>query len=601
MLAAPNAHAVAAMALTVVALYLFTRDKWPLELTSLGLLAVLTAGFALFPYQDFDPLHLFYGFAHEALIAVCALMVLGQGLVRTGALEPIGRMLAHLWARAPRFSLLVVLVVGAVLSAFVNNTPIVVLLLPILVSVCLRSGTSPSSVLMPMGFATLVGGMATTIGTSTNLLVVSVAADLGLPRFGMFDFVVPAAIAAGVASVYLWLIAPRLLPDRQLDLTDASPRLYDARLLLSPGCRACGKTLAETIALSGGQLKIQRIRRGDTFLTPLPDVVLKEGDQLRTRDTPQNLKAFEEALKAVLYSGDNRVDEDHPLTAENQVLAEIAVVQGSDLDRTNLAYARFIDRYQLAVLALHRAGEDILKPDEEIPEVVLRTGDVLLVQGSGDQVTALKKSTEFLVLDSSIDLPKTEKAGTALFILALAVGLAAVGLLPIAISALAGACFMLLTRCLSLGAAIRAISPSVYFVVVVSLALGMALQETGATIYVTEAFLLMTADASPTVVLSALMLMLAVLTNVISNNAAAVIGTPIAVGIAAQLGLPAEPFVLAVLFGANMSYATPMAYKTNLLVMSAGNYTFGEFVKVGTPLTLLMWLTLTWVLSAIYF
>ncbi|HBD12314.1 MAG TPA: SLC13 family permease, partial [Porticoccaceae bacterium] len=190
------------MALTVVALYLFTRDKWPLELTSLGLLAVLTAGFALFPYQDFDPLHLFYGFAHEALIAVCALMVLGQGLVRTGALEPIGRMLAHLWARAPRFSLLVVLVVGAVLSAFVNNTPIVVLLLPILVSVCLRSGTSPSSVLMPMGFATLVGGMATTIGTSTNLLVVSVAADLGLPRFGMFDFVVPAAIAAGVASVY---------------------------------------------------------------------------------------------------------------------------------------------------------------------------------------------------------------------------------------------------------------------------------------------------------------------------------------------------------------------------------------------------------------
>lgn len=160
---------------------------------------------------------------------------------------------------------------------------------------------------------------------------------------------------------------------------------------------------------------------------------------------------------------------------------------------------------------------------------------------------------------------------------------------------------MLLTRCLSLGAAIRAISPSVYFVVVVSLALGMALQETGATIYVTEAFLLMTADASPTVVLSALMLMLAVLTNVISNNAAAVIGTPIAVGIAAQLGLPAEPFVLAVLFGANMSYATPMAYKTNLLVMSAGNYTFGEFVKVGTPLTLLMWLTLTWVLSAIYF
>ncbi|MGD8416937.1 MAG: SLC13 family permease, partial [Pseudomonadales bacterium] len=157
------------------------------------------------------------------------------------------------------------------------------------------------------------------------------------------------------------------------------------------------------------------------------------------------------------------------------------------------------------------------------------------------------------------------------------------------------------TRCLNLGAAIRAISPSVYFVVVASLALGHALVATGAIEYVTAVFLSLTSDASPTVILSALMMLLALLTNIVSNNAAAVIGTPIAVGIATQLSLPAEPFVLAVLFGANMSYATPMAYNTNLLVMSAGNYTFSEFVKVGVPLTLLMWGTLTWVLSALYF
>ncbi|MCH8141672.1 MAG: SLC13 family permease, partial [Proteobacteria bacterium] len=208
----PNAHAIAAMLLTVVTLYLFTRERFPLEISSLGLIAVLAVGFALFPFAGLEPTDFFSGFGHEALIAVCALMVLGQGLVHTGALEPVGRVLGRLWGRAPFLSFLATLIVGAVLSAFVNNTPVVVLLLPILISVCLRTSSSSAKVLMPMGFATLVGGMGTTIGTSTNLLVVSVAVDLGLERFGMFDFLVPASIAAGVGIVYLWLLAPRLLP-----------------------------------------------------------------------------------------------------------------------------------------------------------------------------------------------------------------------------------------------------------------------------------------------------------------------------------------------------------------------------------------------------
>ena len=596
----PNLHALACMLITVVALFMFAKDRWPLEITSLSLLVLLASGFALFPYDDFDPTDLFAGFANEALIAVCALMVLGQGLVRTGALEPVGRMLGKLWGKAPFLSLLATLVVGAFLSAFVNNTPIVVLLLPILISVCLRNKSSPAAVLMPMGFATLVGGMATTIGTSTNLLVVNVAADLGLEKFGMFDFAVPAVIAATIGILYLWLVAPRLLPERESVLIDASPRLFDARLLLDESSIACGKRLAEAIALTGGDMKVIRIRRNDTALMPLPDVELRPGDRLRVRDTPQNLKAFEEALKAVLFSGETRVDEQHPLSAGNQTLAEIAVVQGSSLDRANLAYARFLDRYQLAVLALHRAGKDIWRAQEEIHEVILQPGDVLLVQGAKEQLGALKSSTEFLVLDSSVELPSSEKSTMALAILTTVIALAATGIMPIAIAAIAGCAIMLATRCISIGSAIRAISPSVYFVVAASLALGQALQVTGATEYLTQLFLFATSDSGPVVVLSSLMLLLAILTNVVSNNAAAVIGTPIAIGIAAALQLPAEPFVLAVLFGANMSYATPMAYKTNLLVMSAGNYSFGEFVKVGLPLTILMWITLTWVLSAIY-
>ena len=597
---APDGHATAVMALTVIALYLFTRDRLPLEVTSLLILAVLAVGFALFPYPELDPVQLFAGFGHEALIAVCALMVLGQGLVHTGALEPVGRFLARTWGKAPFLSFLATLVVGAVLSAFVNNTPIVVLLLPILISVCLRTGTSASEVLMPMGFSTLVGGMATTIGTSTNLLVVSVADDLGMERFGMFDFALPAAIAAGVAVLYLWLVAPRLLPKRRIELEDASPRLFEARLHLDEESAGVSKTLAEAKALAGGEMNVLRIRRGDTYLMPLPDVKLKAGDRLRVRGTPQKLKDLQESLKARLYSGEQPVDAEHPLDAEDQILAEIAVVQGSSLDRTNLRFTRFLDRYQLAVLALHRAGRDIWKAREDIQDVILSQGDILLVQGPREQIAKLKQSTEFLVLDATVALPTTSRAPLALIILFSVVALAATGVLPIAVGATAGAVLMVLTRCLNMATAIRAISPSVFFVVAASLALGAALIATEATEYITHVFLQATAGAGPTVILSGLMLLLAVLTNVVSNNAAAVIGTPIALGIARELGVPPEPFVLAVLFGANMSYATPMAYKTNLLVMSAGGYAFSDFVKVGVPLTLLMWLTLTWVLSALY-
>lgn len=601
MITTPDTHAIAMMVLTLVALILFTRDRIPLELSSLGLIALLATGFALFPYPGVAPADFFAGFAHEALIAVCALMVLGQGLVRTGALEPVGRLLGRFWGKAPFLSFLATLLVGAVLSAFVNNTPIVVLLLPILVSVCLRTSSSPAAVLMPMGFATLIGGMATTVGTSTNLLVVSVANDLGLEEIGMFDFVLPAAIAGGVAILYLWLIAPRLLPARAIDLDNPSPRVFEARLQLNEDSPFIDRTLADAMAATDGEMKVTRIRRGENFILPLPDVVLKLGDRLRVNDTPAQLKTYESALGATLYSADREVDEAHPLAAENQMLAEIAVVQGSTLDRANLKFARFLDRYQIAVLALHRAGRDIWDAKQEIQEVLLQPADILLVQGSREQIASLKQTTDFLVLDASVDLPTSNKAGLALAILAGAIALAATGILPIAVSAVAGAAILLATRCLNLGAAIRAISPSVFFVVVASLALGHGLVVTGAIDYLTSLFLASTEGASPTVILSALMLLLAILTNIVSNNAAAVIGTPIAVGIAVQLGLPAEPFVLAVLFGANMSYATPMAYNTNLLVMSAGNYTFSEFVKVGVPLTILMWVTLTWVLSALYF
>tara|TARA_R110002167_G_scaffold306079_1_gene510597 strand:- start:145958 stop:147814 length:1857 start_codon:yes stop_codon:yes gene_type:complete len=602
----PDAHALAVLLLVLLALFLFTRESIAIETSSLFILAMLSIGFTVFPYvnsqgQHLEALQFFSGFGHEALVAVCALMIAGNGLVRTGALVPLGRILARLWLVSPALSMLLTLLVGAFLSAFVNNVPIVVLLLPILISVSLRTGEPASGMLMPMGFATLVGGMSTSIGTSTNLLVVSVAADMGLRRLQMFDFFVPAAIVAAIAIVYLWLIAPRLLPARKTILSDTSPRIFTAQLVILEDGFAVGKTLTELIEKSSGLLEVSRIMRGTgTYVVPLPDAQIQAGDRLMVNDTPENLKELESALDAMLYVGDTPVDEEHPLSGEGQQIAEIVVMQGSPLLGMTLRQLNFYDRYQLMVLAIHREGNSVETLREKIAQARLRIGDVLLVQGDQDTIGEIKRAGELLVLDATADLPYTDKAVTALLIMAAIILVSAFGDVPIAISAVGGVLLMLVTRCLTWRHASMALSTQVILIVAASLAMGSALLKTGGAEYLAQVFVALTAGASPAVIVSGLMLLMAIMTNIVSNNAAAVIGTPIAISIAQQLQVNPEPFVIAVLFGANMSYATPMAYKTNLLVMHAGGYKFTDFVRVGVPLTIIVWLSLSLLLPVMY-
>lgn len=601
----PDVHALAVMALTVVALGLFMRDKIPLETSSLAVLTALTIGFELFPYEvdgrRLRAVEFFHGFGHEALVAVCALMIVGQGLVRTGALEPLGRILARLWSIGPTVALLFTLVVSAVLSAFVNNTPIVVLLLPVLINVSLRTRSSPSGVLMPMGMATLIGGAATTIGTSTNLLVVAVAADMGLRSIGMFDFLLPASLAGAAGILFLGLVAPRLLPPRGTSLDDAAPRVFTATLRVREGGFAEGKTLSKAVARAGGDMRVLRIERGrGTYVLSLPDTVLRAGDRLLLTDTPERLKSFETALGATLYDGDIEVDEEHPLTAHDQQISEVVVVHGSSIDGATLKQLGFLDRYQLVVLALHRAGKQILALGEGMADVRLQAGDVMLVQGSAAQIAALRRDHEFLVLDATADLPHVSKSPTASLIMAAVVLVAAVGLLPIAFSALLGVLLMVVTRCLNWREVGAAVNTQVVLIVVASLGLGLALMRTGGADYLAQLFVATTFGAPALVVLGGLTLLMGVLTNVVSSNATAVIGTPIAVSVAQQIGQPPEAFVLAVIFGANLCYVTPLAHKVNVLVMAAGGYTFGDFARVGLPLAVIMWIAYTLSLGLIY-
>ena len=605
----PDAHGIAVLVLTVVALYLFTRDNIPLESSSLAILILLTAGFQLFPYvKDGEvavgAIDFFAGFGNEALVAICALMMVGKALETTGALQPLATVVGRAWSTRPVLALLITLVAGAILSAFMNNTPIVVLLMPIIVGASLRSKFPVSGVMMPMGLATIIGGMSTSIGTSTNLLVVGISRDMGMHEFGMFEWVLPVAIVGGVGILFLWLVSPRLLPDRTPPMADTTPRIFSAQLHVKEGGFADGKSLSEILAKADGNLRIDKIQRSESlFLAKLPSVIIQPGDRLFVKDSPENLKHYEQILGTTLFNLtdiEHPVDEDTPLKAEGQQLAEVVVTRGSPLHLRSLAAARFTSSYGLLPLALHRARAPSSQVTGDLNLIRLRAGDVLLVQGTREAIAQLKDSGSMLVLDGTTDLPHTHRAKRALFVMGLVVAAAAFGIMPISVSALVGLGLMIATGCLTWRDAATSLSIPVVMIIVTALALGKALLGTGMADFLAVSFVNSASGLPAPVILSGFMLLMTVMTNIVSNNAAAVIGTPIAISIATQLGVSPEPFVLAVLFGANMSFATPYGYQTNLLIMTAGGYKFGDFLRVGIPLTIVMWIGFSLILPMLY-
>ena len=589
-------HAVAVLALLVAAFVLFASEKLPIETTSLLVLVALAAGFQLFPYERggsrLQATDFFQGFGHEALVAICGLMILGRGLAVTGALEPASRLVARMLAARPNLAMLPVLVLCAAASGVLNDTPIVVLMMPVLVGAALRSKTSPARTLLPMNYAVLIGGMGTTIGTSTNLIVVSIAADLGVRRFEMFDFIHVTALAAVGGLLYLWLVLPRLIPERASPLGDASPQVFAAVLHVTEGGFADGKTMTEVQEKTGRAMRIERVVRGEGLeLARLPTMTLRAGDRLYLTAGAKDLKEFADQLGAALHKPDDLehpIDEEHPLLAEGQQLAEVVVSEGSPLHRSSLRATRFGDFHDVVIVGLHRAGEKAMLGRADIGDTILRSGDVLLVQGTTEAIGKLRVRARLLVLDQSYELPRSERAPLALAIIVGVVVVVALKLAPISIAALAGVAAMLLSRCIHWDDAAGALSMKVVLLVASSLALGAALEKTGATSWLASEFVRATEGLPSEWVLALLMLLMALLTNFVSNNAAAAVGTPIAIDIALHLGVSPEPLVLAIMFGANFCYITPMAYQTNLLVMSAGGYRFADFMRGGLPLLALM-------------
>lgn len=601
----PNLHAIAVMIVTVGVFYLYTRPWIRMELVSLLLLASLLSIFYLFPYVSsattITETQVLQAFGHPALVAICSLMILGRGLTLTGALEPVVRVLARVWSLNRWLGLLVTLLMAAIASGFINDTPVLVLMLPMLMSLAERTGYPASKTLMPVNFAILAGGMLTSIGTSTNLLVLSIATDLGMKPMGLFDFTATAAIAVLIAMPYLWLIAPNLLPDNSTGPRELA-REFEARIVVdAENEKLTGRTRADIAKQIGKPLPLLELLRQGRPWDAEAAGPFEAGDVLIVRDTPAGLRELAAVLRADLFNREGAGQFVPADTAVDDVsLAEAVLGGDSALVGSTLTEARFAERFSVVVVGLQRGTEQLLRDGRAIGDVPLSAGDVLLVQGTNERLAALKAEPHLLMLDSSLQLPRSPLAPRALGIMLAVVLLAATRVMPIHVAAFIGVILMLVSGCVKLDGLGRALSPAVVLLVASSIALGQSLVSTGAAEWIASGVTLAVANFSPAMQIAAFMAFSAVLTNFVSNSAAAAVGTPIAVATAVQLGAPLEPFVLAILFGSNLSFATPMAYQTNLLVMNAAGYRFADFLRVGLPLVLLMLVTLSILLARRY-
>jgi di/tricarboxylate transporter len=454
---------------------------------------------------------------------------------------------------------------------------------------------------MPVNFMILVGGMLTSIGTSTNVLVLRIAEDLGMPRMGIFDFTETALVAFVLALLYLWLVAPRLLPDNG-SARKATSRLFEASVRVddrSP--KMLGRKPADLGRALGRAVPAFALVRDGQHLLLDESTELASGDVLLLRDTPAGLRELAGVFGVDLFERDGPgrfIAADSPRT--DTTLAELVVGSESELNGRTLKEARFAEEHQLVVVGLSRGTGGLLRSVRDIASTPLAVGDVLLVQGATDRIRALRGRQDLLLLDSSLAVHSSPLASTALIIMASVLIVAVANLFPIHVAAFIGVIAMLVTGCVRFDAMGRALSLEVVLLIASSVALGQSLVATGAAAWLAEWIAVAVREVPPAAQIAMFMAFAAVLTNFVSNAAAAAVGTPIAVATASELGLPLEPFVLAILFGSNLSYATPMAYQTNLLIMNAAGYRFSDFVRVGAPLVLLMLVALSLLLARRY-
>ena len=577
-------QALMTLAVALGAIVLFISEKLSMDVVAMLVLASLLLLGLVTPAQALS------GFSNEATITVAAMFVLSAGLAHTGALHGIGRLFARI--RWPwLFALMLVLVV-AVASAFINNTAVVAVFLPMVLAASAASRISPSQMLIPMSYAAQMGGVCTLIGTSTNLLVNSIAKDLGHPGFGLFDFAPLGLVIGGVGLAYLQGARRRLLPHHASGaaLTESwDLGKYITEMRVMPGSRLVGKTVAKAQLGSKHGVDVLELIRGEQMLWSPAAEILREGDVLLVRGEWDKLSALKDGVKLEVRPEFQLSDSAiAPGSGENPLmLLEVMIAPGTWPGGLALREDDLRRQHSASVLAVHRRGELVR---ERLRDMSLNVGDVLLVLVPRAEFERLRNDDRLILLKEREDTtPPRGKALLALAIVGAAVAVAALGWMPIVASAILGGIALVATRCIGNDQAYQAVDWRVIVLLAGVLPLGIAMQNSGLAQAMAGAEVSLVGALGPLALLAVIYLLTAVLTEFMSNNAAAVLITPIAYSTALSMGISATPFLVAVLFAASTSFSTPVGYQTNMMVYNAGNYRFADFLRMGLPLNLLFW------------
>ncbi len=547
------------------AIVLFMMDKVPVDLTAMIIMAALLLTGIITPEEGIS------GFSNKATVTVGAMFVLSAAIFQTGALNFVGDFLKNALIKNFWLGMLYLMLIVGVISAFINVTAVVALFMPVLIGISKEAKISTSKLLMPLSFSALLGGVGTLIGTSTNILVSSIAYKHGLHSFGMFEMTPFGIIVLALGVIYMLSIGIRLLPDRG-STTELVKKYemgdYITEIILLPNAESVEKQIQESPIVNDLDIDIIEIRRGDNYrFFPSPITILKGNDILKVRCDIDKLKELQQREGLRIRPKERYADDN--LNLSEAALVEAVVTHNSRLRGRTIKGINFRETYGATVLAIKQRGQLM---HEKLGRARIRSGDVLLIEVKKDWLSRLRQNQDFIIVSETAKTEiKKGKILTALLILAGVIGTAAFGVFPIVQSAVIGSVVMVLTKCISLDEAYKAINWKVIFLLAGVLTLGLALEKSGAANFISSILIKLIGGFGNSALVSAFFLLTLLLTNFMSNNATAALLAPIAILTAQTLDVNSRPFLMAVTFAASLSFMTPVGYQTNTMVMGPGN------------------------------
>jgi di/tricarboxylate transporter len=571
---APEIQPVAALVILAVMFVLFLRETYPVEVTALGgAIAMLILG--ILPQADAIAV-----FSNTAPWTIAALFIIVGALVRTGALDWISARAAAMVERRPRRTAVTMAATVTGMSAFINNTPLVVVFMPIFVRLARQMQMSASKVLIPLSYLTILGGTITLIGTSTNLVVDGVAQANGQAAFSVFEIAPVGIVLAAVGVLFLFLLAPRLLPDRTSManlLSDRSRARFFTEVVIPPESNLIGREVTGVQLFRREGVRLIDVIRGDASLRrDLTGVTLQVGDRVVLRTAMTELLSLQRNKEL------KRVDQ---LSSVESTTVEVLITPECRMVGRRMGELRLRRRYGVYPLAVHRRDKNI---GGQIDDLVVRVGDTLLLEGTPDDIQRLAADMDLVDIAHPRERAyRRTHAPIVIGVLAGIVLFSTLGIAPIATLAFIGVAIVLVTRCIDADEAFGFVDGRLLALIFGMLAVGAGLEHSGAVEIMVGAMAPMLADVPPVLLVLAVHLLASVLTEIVSNNAVAVILTPIAIGLAETLGVDPRPLIVAVMFGASASFATPIGYQTNTLVYGPGGYRFTDFLRIGLPMNIL--------------